>query len=199
MVDVFFGSGAIWYTTPAVLGTAVFLLRMILMGAGAATDADFDDGGDLDFDAEFDTDAMAHSGHAFAILSINTVAAFLMGFGWGGLAAMKGSPWGDSWLLVVATAMACGVGMTWVMVLLLKLLYDMQASGNISIRRAIGAEGTVYIEVPAKGEGRGRVRLVLEGHERTYNAVTEGAAITRRERVKVTKVNRDNTVTVVAV
>ena len=39
-----------------------------------------------DADAGFDD-----SGDAFQILSIQTMAAFMMGFGWGGLGAFRGS------------------------------------------------------------------------------------------------------------
>ena len=197
MSDLLFGGGAGWYTAPAIIGTAVFTLRLILMLTGVVGDFDMDDA--TDFDTEFDTDAHADSGHAFAILSINTVAAFLMGFGWAGLAAMKGSSWGDSTFLVALTALACGAAMVWLLTLLLKAMFDLQASGNISIKQTVGAEGSVYIEIPASHAGKGKIQLVIDKRQRFYDAITEGEGIGRNARVRVNKVNNDNTLTVVAV
>ena len=89
-------------------------------------------------------------------------------------------------------------GMVWLLGLLLKMVYDLQSSGNINIKDAHGAEGSVYVSIPANGK-RGQVRLVINGRQRMFNAVTEGTPIDARSRVRVTRVNRDNTLTVVAI
>jgi hypothetical protein len=75
----------------------------------------------------------------------------------------------------------------------------LQGSGNVHLRDALGAEGVVYANVPAAGEGRGQVRVIISQRARIYNAVTEGEAIPTKSRVKVMRVNRDRSLTVMKI
>ena len=119
-----------------------------------------------------------------------------MSFGWAGLGAYKGSDW--AWHISLLCAAIGGVGMVWLLTLLLKFIYSLQASGNINIQDAMDAEGTVYVKVPSDGK-RGQVRLVIDGRLRTFNAVSEEGVIESKRRVRVVRVNRDNTLTVRAI
>jgi hypothetical protein len=191
MLDLFFSDNATWFSVPALVGTALFLLRLVLMFIGHA---------DLGIDVD-GGDAM-HADHgdstdAFKVLSIQTVAAFAMGFGWGGLGVLKGSEW-SSWL-ALPVGLACGLGMVWLLAILLKAAYDLQTSGNINLNDTVGADGTVYVTVPGDGHGKGQVQLVLKNRQRMYNAVTQGPPLSSHTRVRVVGVNDDNTVTVEAV
>ncbi len=196
MQELFFDGKALWFTLPAFIGSAFFLLRMVLMLAGGVADVDLDGDGDVtlsDVDVEH-----GDSTEAFKFLSVQSILAFAMGFGWAGLGALKGSAI-ENLGLVLLIAAAGGVGMVWLLTLLLKAVADLQSSGNISIQHALGLEGTVYASVPAKGKGKGRIRLVIEDRQRMYSAVTEGDELATNTRVRVTRVNSDNTVTVAAV
>lgn len=203
MLDLFFSNNAGWFTLPAFLGTFFFLLRLILMSTGAVgdVDADVDAGGGFDGDVGDVGDGgdggdHADPGDAFKLLSIQVIAAFFMGFGWAGLGAYKGSDW--PWHISLFCAAVGGVGMVWLLTLLLKFIYSMQASGNIDINDCAGAEGTVYVTVPDDGK-RGQVRLVIDGRQRIFNAVSEEGVIESKRRVRVMRVNRDNTLTVRAI
>ena len=79
---------------------------------------------------------------------------------------------------------------------MLRAMNELQASGNISIRTALGCEGDVYVTVPSDGVG-GQVRVTLDSRQRIYNAVTRGEDLATGTRVKVVNVNDDNTLTVV--
>ena len=189
MLDLLFTGKALWFSIPAVIGTGLFLIRFGLMFLGGA-DFDIDDAGDADLGHHDD------SSGAFKVLSIQTIAAFAMGFGWGGIGARFGTNWPE-WA-AVPVGIFCGVAMVWVLALLLKAAHDLQTSGNVLIRDAIGADGTVYVEVPSEESGRGQVQLVLNNRQRMFNAVTRGPAIASRTRIKVVGVNDDNTLTVEA-
>ena len=92
-MDLFFGHGAAWFSVPAFLGTFFFLLRLGLMFVGGDTDVDTDVDADIDIDGDFDA-SDSDSTSAFKVLSIQTIATFMMGFGWGGLGGFKGAGWG---------------------------------------------------------------------------------------------------------
>ncbi|UCD75277.1 MAG: hypothetical protein JSV91_16020, partial [Phycisphaerales bacterium] len=162
MMDVLFGDNVGWFTAPAIIGSFFFLLRLTLMLAGGHVgDADADAGMDVDVHADVGADVHGDvgagdgidqadhvdSGDAFKLLSVQSIAAFLMGFGWGGLGVCRGTDWG--WTVALFVAIACGAGMVWILSLLLKAVYDLQSSGNISIQSAVGHEGSVYVTVPA--------------------------------------------------
>ncbi len=194
MGDLLFGSPAAWFTVPAIVGTLFFSLRTALMFVG---------GGDLDADVDFDVDAgvdvdldadAGDSSEAFKLLSIQSIAAFLMGFGWGGLGALRGAGW--SLVMSGAFGVAAGAGMVWLLGKLLSLIFRLQSSGNVSIQQALDMDGTVYTAIPAHGSGRGMVRVVIDERERFYKAVTNGGGLASSERVRVLEVNDDNSVTV---
>ena len=193
MLDNLFTDAALFFSVPAMLGTGVFLLKLGLMafaGIGADMDA-----GDVDVDADLGGDVEhGDSTAAFKLLSIQSIAAFCMGFGWGGLSALIGFDWSVPVSLAVGAGI--GAGFVWLEIMLMKLVYDLQSSGNVNIDDAIDTEGSVYVSVPQQGTGRGQVRVIIGDRARIYNAVTEGDTIATGSRVRVVRINDDRTLTV---
>ena len=193
-MDTLFDQPAVWFSVPAFVGTAVFALRLVLMliagdsGEGAL---------EIDADADFDIgDGGEHldPGYSFEVLSVQAIAAFLMGFGWAGLGGLNGAGWGVTGS--IASGVVGGVAMTWVLAMLLRWMYSLESTGNVSIQMALGVEGEVYANLPARGEGHGQVRIVVDSRQRIYNAVSDGDAIPTGSRIRVTEVNSDRTLTV---
>ena len=188
-MDMFFDGNAIWFGIPALVGSGIFVIRLILMFAGFL---------DLDVpvgDGDMDATELLDSDDAFRLFSLQSIAAFLMGFGWGGLLGLFSldlSPAGS-----VAMGMGVGAAFVWLITWLMQAVYALQSSGNIAIEDAAGRSGEVYVTIPGGGQGSGQVRLTIGQRQRLYRAVTEGEAIASQARVRVTRVNDDNTVTVV--
>lgn len=197
MSDLLFGPVTIWFGLPAVVGTAFFTLRLVMMLVGG--DADADGGFDADIDAA-DVDgaidgADADSSGAFKVLSLQAISAFLMGFGWGGLGALRGSGWSLGTSVVVAGL--SGAAMMWLLGTLLRFVHGLQSSGNLPIYQALQATGSVYAQIPAAGEGKGEVRLVVGDRERYYKAISSGEPLATGTTVRVVSINEDdNSVTV---
>ncbi|HKK92825.1 MAG TPA: hypothetical protein VJ925_05300 [Longimicrobiales bacterium] len=189
MSDLLFGPTATWFTIPAIVGTAFFLGRMVLMAIGGA-DADAGGFDGLDGADVFDGDAgLDDSGDAFEILSLQAIAAFMMGFGWGGLAAWRGSGLPLSISLVVAVVI--GIAMVWILAKVLRFVMSLQSSGTLPLYHALEATGTVYAEVPAEGSGTGEVRVVIGNRERYLFATTKGEALPRDTAVRVVAIDAD--------
>lgn len=188
MLDSMTSQGALLFTIPAVVGTLVFLVKMGLMTLG---------GLDLDVDVDADVDAdLGDSTDAFNLLSIQSMAALLMGFGWGGLGGFIGLGWELPGSLAIGAI--CGAGMVYLLGLMFKAIYDLQSSGNVDARKAVGCEGTVYANVPAAGEGRGQVRVIIGENARIYNAVSDSEAFPTNAKVRVVRVDSARTLTVSA-
>ena len=201
MFDELFSQEALLFSVPALLGTAAFLVRLGFMAVGGIGEG-VDSVGDVDVDLDTDVD-LGHdvesgdSTEAFKLLSIQSVAAFLMGFGWGGVGGLIGFEW--SFPMSLLLGVGFGALLVWLLGILMKAMYDLQSSGNVNIGDAAGLEGQVYANVPARGDGRGQVRVVIDERARIYNAVSDGDAITTGSRVRVVQVNDDRTLKVTAV
>jgi membrane protein implicated in regulation of membrane protease activity len=192
MHDLFFAGNAGWFTVPAIVGSVFFVARLALMLIGVG-----DGHGMIDADHGAGGAEHSDSDHAFKVLSIQGIAAFMMGFGWGGLGGLKGSGW--SWNVSLLCAIVAGVAFVWLLGLLLKAVHDLQSSGNIAIESAVGVEGSVYARIPAHRQGSGQVKVVVKNHQRIYNAVSDGDVLDSNTSVRVTNVNADNTLTVTRV
>lgn len=190
MWDALFDGQAAWFAIPALLGTAVFVLRlaMVLLG-GHDTDLDHGAVGDMHADHSH-----GDSGDALRLLTLEGGAAFFMGLGWGGLGALKGTDWGLGPAILVG--LLCGAGLLLIQAIAMRAVRRLQSSGNVSIKDTIGLEGVVYLAIPGSGKGKGLVTLVVGGKQRQFNALSAGDELPSQTRVTVAKVNDDNTVTV---
>jgi hypothetical protein len=91
MMELLFGGGAALFGVTAVLGTRFFLGRVVPMLSGGLGDALH---GGIDVDAGHAAGAVTDhtdSSSAFKVLSLQAIAAFLMGFGWGDPLMRNGS------------------------------------------------------------------------------------------------------------
>lgn len=200
-----FNVPGVWFTAAGLLGTGVFVIRLVMALLGGHGGHGFHDVGGHDFGhAGAGHDASGHgqdgknqSTQTFELLSLQSVAGFLMGFGWGGIAALKSLHWGV--LGSIGAGVACGGFMVYLIAVTFRAIYSLGASGNIDMWEAVGVEGEVYANVPLAGEGMGKVKMVVSSRQRVVNAVAIDEALSTKTRVRVLKVNADNTVTVARV
>jgi len=194
MLDILLGGNAALFGVPALLGTLFFVGRLVLMLVAGDGDLHQDVG--IHVDAGHTGDASGHtdSSTAFKVLSLQVIAAFLMGFGWGGLGVVRG--WGMPVLAGIGVGVVTGSGMAWILGKLLLWIARMQSSGTQSMETALYEEGVVYVGIPAQRHGRGVVRVVVDERMQYYPAVTDGAALDTQAPVRITAINDDHTLTV---
>lgn len=163
----------------AILGSTLVILQFcaILFGLGGG-DLDGDGVPDaLDLDVEADagggeatTDGDASGVPFLKALSIRTATAGAAFFGLGGLA-------GEALALgsVATAALATGVGVAaiYAVYLLLRTLSSFGEDGSVRESTAAGAAGTVYLRIPAKRSGQGKVVVSQQGRSMEYAAETD--------------------------
>ena len=173
------GFDAVIYAGLALVGTALFTLRM-----GLALVLGID--GDLDMDVD-------HGG-GFGVLSVLSITAFLMGTGWMGLIARL--EWDLAPSIAAVVAVACGGVLMFLsagmMLMLRKAAHDVPYDPT----QAVGHVGTVYMAIPAKGEGSGQVRVVVQGRSVLVDAVSAGEAIESFKDIRVTEARDEKTLIV---
>ncbi len=168
------------FYTIAITTSAVMAMQLALMLFG------------MDGDSDFDVDDVDHGGGG--VLSLRTVTAFFVGFGWTGVVALE-SGWRLLPSVVVSTAVG-GVFMGGVLVLM-RTLYGMRYSGTLDYSNAVGVVGSVYVKVPAAMAGSGQVEVLVQGQIRMAQAFTRaGRALGPGERVRVIELMAANTLVV---
>jgi hypothetical protein len=175
------GADAVTYFIMALVGTVLFLLRLVMaLFAG--------DGGDFDADMDVGTDA------SFTMFSLLSVMAFVMGTGWMGLACRI--DWGLGRALSVVLAVGFGTAMMLAASGLMYGMRKMTTQIGYDPRTAIGKTGRVYMKIPAKGAGQGKVQVVVSGRMKTMPAISNGEEIPAFADVTVVKARDDETLVV---
>jgi hypothetical protein len=185
------------YLVCAVVGGTFLVCQVLLsllgLGGDHALDADHDVGVDHDLHHEAGPD---HAGSLFVtVLTFRTIVAALTFFGLAGLAASRSRP--DEPAISLGAALAAGAGAMFLVAAMMKALHRLKADGTARIERAVGRCGTVYLTVPARKQGAGKVTLNLQNRTVEYHAVTPEEALPTGARVVIVAVVGPGTVEVV--
>jgi hypothetical protein len=118
------------------------------------------------------------------------MVAFFTMFGWVGIAAYNS---GLSKGVTVLVALASGAALVFVIVLLLRNVNKLRSSGTLQMKNALGVVGNVYLFIPAKRKGAGKIHVQVQGRLHELDAITDDAAdIATGSIVKVTAIIDDN-------
>lgn len=143
------------YLVCSAIGGAVLSIQLLLLVLGGDTDADSD----------------VDHGDGFGFLSIRAIASFLTFFGLIGM-------WGlaKGWGAGLSTLLGLGAGTS--MMLLVAWMISLQSKlaeeGNLDPDNALGKAATVYLRIPAQGEGRGKITVSVQGRTHEFQAVSRG-------------------------
>ena len=176
------GTDVVVYLIMALVGTAFFVLRL-LIALFFGGDADFDTG---QFDAASDA--------SFGFFSLLSILAFFMGAGWMGLTCRI--DWQMGGLASAASAAAFGFGMMLLASGLMATARRLNKTIEYDLNTAIGRSARVYMSIPKQGDGRGQIEVDVSGRRKVLEAVSKGEKIPQFSTVKVTAVRDDQTLIV---
>lgn len=180
----------------AIPSTLILILQMILSMMGGADDGGVDvsdtSGLDLDTDAAFDADLSGdvcdtcgeihdigemHDGGNPAdfgnlkLLTLQTIVTFTTVFGWVAIVCVSAKLAVPISMLI---ALACGLAMMFVVAKMVQASAKLAEDGTLNLKNALGETATVYLTVPPKGEGEGKVTMQLQGRFCEIDAVNAG-------------------------
>jgi membrane protein implicated in regulation of membrane protease activity len=185
------------YLCAAIPFTIVLIIQTILTFIGISGHGDAD-GVDADTDTDIDIDMADHAdgiheAHAddvnaavagFRFFTVRGIVAFFCVFGWVGY-LLAGSSLPIA--LTVLISVAAGLLAMLAIGLMFYAARKLQDSGNIRYANAIGKAAQVYIPIPAKREGRGKVMVLIQERLVEAEAITDGEArLKTGETVQVT-------------
>jgi membrane protein implicated in regulation of membrane protease activity len=177
------------YWLIASVSTLIFVILLGLMFIGGDSEGvDFDHDGDV---------SLAHA-DSIDLFSLKSILAFLMFFGWSGLAAISLGM--KFWWFSLGISFVIGFIMMFFTAWVIMLLYSLQQDGTMKINKAVGLTGEVYISIPPKMQGQGKVEILLNGSYKTLDAVTrESQEIKINSMVQVIDVEGDTLVVILSV
>ena len=175
-----YGMDVLIYLIMALIGTTFFVIRLaVALFFGG-------DGGDMDGDL-----GDAGGDGAFNMFSILSILAFFMGAGWMGLTCRI------DWDLnsMVSAAAATGFGFVLMMMAsgLMAFARKLNRSVSYDTGTAVGRTANVYMSIPEKGAGKGKIQVSVSGRLKTMDAVSNGPRIGEFSSVKVLSVRDDGT------
>lgn len=196
----------------AIPSTLILVLQMVLSMMGGEADGGIDVSdtsgldmpGELDADVMFDSDVSGDAGDLvqdggnpadfgnLKFLTMQTIVTFLTVFGWVSIACIGG---GLGPAPGIAIGAVCGLVMMFIVAKLVQMSTRLAEDGTLNLKNAIGETATVYLTIPAKGDGEGKVTMQLQGRFCEIDAVNADAApIATGTQVLVTDVLGDTLV-----
>src|SRR5437879_883483 len=181
-----------FYIACAAIGGTLLVCQFVmgLLGLGH-----HEFGGDHDIGADHDVghaDGHHEQGHDgmqawfVGVLTFRTLAAAVTFFGLGGWLATKQEHFEGPQSLVFA--LVAGGAALFAVAWLMRSLSRLQAEGNVHIERSVGKTGTVYLPVPGKRAGAGKVHLNVQNRTVEYQAVTSEEPLPSGAKVVVVSV-----------
>ena len=166
----------------AIPSTLVLVVQTVLLLFGVGGLAD---GVDLDGDGVPDTPGFEGDGDGgLALFSLRGIMSLAAVAGWSGLVMHEAEmPLGLTVFLAAAFGFLAMVGIAFIM----KLAVKLQQNGNLDIGYAIGKVGTVYIPIPPKMTGTGKINLTIQERFVEIDAKTPcGRKLNTGESVRIT-------------
>lgn len=168
----------------AIFASIVVLLQTCLsfIGTGDVDTGDVDV--DFDADTDADSDSLDHAG-AMHLFSIRNVFYFLLGFGWAGVSLWETIP---NRGVLCAVAVLVGCVFVGIFLFIYRQMMKLQSNGAFDINDAVGRVCDVYLRIPAKNQGLGKVQISFNGSVQELDARSTGEQIPSGVKVQVVRV-----------
>ena len=167
----------------AIPSTLVLFIQTILMFIGM----DDDIGGSSDIGSQVDSgiagdgvfgeDSITETPVTWGVVGLRIFTArgiisFFVVFGWVGVVMLSA---GVPIWVTIPVGLICGLGMMFLLAILMNLVAKLRSDGNTDNRNAIGTSGKVYLTIPPERTGEGKVYVMLQGSYVERDAVTDQA------------------------
>ncbi len=173
-----------WYV--AIPASLIFVIQSILALVGAHAS----EGLDADFDTHTDGDS---DGDGFHLFSFRNFINFLLGFSWTGI-----SFYGiiNSQFMLIALALLVGAIFVWLFFIIISQLQRLAEDNSFQLIDTINKEAEVYLKIPAKKQGMGKILVSVKGAIHELEAATTGVEIPSGTAVIVTEIDSNQLIIV---
>ena len=174
-------------TLPSTLVMVIQTVLSLFGGFESGTGVDFTDTSafsgelDLDFDGGSDIGELADGDFVLdggnpadfsiaSMFSVQGIVTFLMVMGWVAIVSINA---GANPLIAIIVGCALGLITMYLVARLMFASRKLTENGSVDIKNAVGESGTVYIPIPPKGKGEGKINLYLQGRYVEVSCITD--------------------------
>jgi hypothetical protein len=172
----------LWFI--ALPTSLIFGIQTVMTFAGV----DSHDGLSADFDSNL------HGGDApFQLFSFRNLINFLLGFSWTGISFYELVP--DTILLIGLSLLVGGLFIV-VFFLIIRQIERLAENNSFRIANTLNKTGSVYLTIPAKKQGVGKVQVSVNGAFHELDAITENEKLESSALIRVVRIESNNLVVV---
>ena len=168
----------------AIPTSVIFIIQTIMTFAGL----DSHDGLSADFDSD-----LQHGDTPFQLFTFRNLVNFLLGFSWTGI-SFYGTISGKFQL----SALSVVVGGVFVAAffLIINQIQRLAEDNSFKIDNTLNQVASVYLTIPEKKSGRGKIQVSVKGAFHELDAVTEKEKIESSAMVRIVKIESNSLVVV---
>jgi hypothetical protein len=150
--------------------------------------ADSHDGLHADFDSDLSgTDA------PFQLFSFRNLVNFLLGFSWTGISFYVLI---ENKIILSGLSLLVGAGFIVVFFMIIRQIERFAEDNSFKIVNSLNKTGSVYLTIPGKKSGTGKVQVSVNGSFHELDAITENEKIESSATVRIVKIESNNLVVV---
>ena len=158
-----------WYI--AIPVSLIFIVQTIMTFVGM----------DADMDTDFEVNG--HDAEGFQLFSFRNLINFLIGLSWTGI-AFYGTI--TNHLILMAISVVIGMAFVLLFFFIIQQIQRLAEDNTFNIKNTLSKTGQVYLSIPARKEGKGKVQISVNGAVHELSAVTEQDKLETGAMVRVT-------------
>ncbi len=167
-----------WFV--AIPASVIFLIQTIMTFVGANSM----DGIDADFNGDF-----SNAEAPFQLFSLRNLINFLLGFGWSGVAFYSGI---ENKTILILLAVVIGIVFVLLFFFIIRQLLKLAEDDSFNISKTLNKSADVYLTIPEKRTGKGKIMVSVNGSVHELEAMTDGEKLPSNTPVKIVKIENDN-------
>lgn len=167
-----------WFV--AIPTSLIFVIQTIMTFAGV----DATDGLDADFDGD-----MSHAETPFQLFSLRNLINFLLGFSWTGISfftTIENKPF------LIGLAVLVGAAFVYFFFIIIRQVQKLSEDNSFTIDSTLHKTAEVYLSIPERKSGKGKVMVSVKGSFHELDAMTEYEKIPSHTMVKIVKIMNGN-------
>jgi hypothetical protein len=164
----------------AIPTSLIFLIQTIMTFMGV----DSTDGLEADFDGDL------NGGQApFQLFSLRNLTNFLLGFSWTGISFFNII---SNAIVLVSLAVLVGALFVYFFFLIIRQVQKLAEDNSFKIANTLNKTAEVYLSIPEKKSGKGKIMISVKGAFHELDAMTEGEKIKSGAIVRVVRIESPN-------
>ena len=168
----------------AIPASVIFIIQAIMTFAGM----DSSDGISADFDSNLD-----HTDAPFQLFTFRNLVHFLMGFSWTGISFYSTI---TNTALLMTVSIGVGVAFVAAFFFIISQIQKLAENNSFRIENTLHQTGSVYLTIPARRSGKGKVQVSVRGSFHELDAITEKEKIESSAVIRIVKIESNNLVVV---